>query len=58
MNLRVDAAQNLHITWAGQKAYIDGEGTGASGITAQSGTCELTLQAKPLGLLDKSRYQH
>lgn len=57
-NLRVDAAQNLHITWAGQKAYINGEGTGASGITAQSGTCELTLQAKPLGLLDKSRYQH
>ena len=54
----MDAAQNLHITWAGQKAYIDGEGTGASGITAQSGTCELTLQAKPLGLLDKSRYQH
>lgn len=58
VNLRVDAAQNLHITWAGQKAYIDGEGTGASGITAQSGGCELTLQAKPLGLLEKSRYQH
>ena len=56
--IRVDGAQNLHLTWAGQTVRIDAEGTGESGITAEYEGFSISISANPLGLMDKSDYQH
>lgn len=58
VSIRVDGAQNLHLSWAGQTVRIDAEGTGESGITAEHEGFSITITANPLGLMDKSDYQH
>jgi len=58
VSIRVDGAQNLHLSWAGKTVRIDAEGTGESGITAEHEGFSISVSANPLGLVDKSDYQH
>ena len=57
LSIRVDAAQNLHLTWIGNTIRIDGEGTGQNSISAQIYDHMITVSARPLGLFDKADYQ-
>lgn len=57
LSIRIDGAQNLHLTWAGETKRITAEGTDDSSITATHGGKELTVSARPIGLRNKSDYQ-
>ena len=57
LSIRVDAAQNLHLTWSGNTIRIDGEGTGQNSISAKIYDHTITVSARPLGLFDKADYQ-
>ena len=57
VDIRVDGAQNLHLTWNGKTVRIDAEGTDSTGIMAEHEGYEITVSAHPLGLFNKSDYQ-
>lgn len=57
LSIRVDGAQNLHLTWAGQTKRITAEDADNSSITTTHGGKELTVSARPIGLRNKSDYQ-
>ncbi len=57
LSIRVDAAENLHLTWAGQTVRITAEDADSAGITASSGDTDITVSARPIGLRNKSDYQ-